>query len=88
MSKERNVAIDGIDQWLYLIKRFNQSPKEALETMEKHGQDVASVLVYLEEILNSYTLNMKEDLVIAEENLNNTISTSMKWLKKITREEE
>ena len=88
MSKYKNVAIDGIDQWLYLIKRFNQSPKEALETMEKHGQDVASVLVYLEEILNSYTLNMKEDLVIAEENLNNTISTSMKWLKKITREEE
>ena len=60
MSKERSVAIDGIDQWLYLIKRFNQSPKEALDTMQKHGQDVASVLVYIEQILESFTLNIKE----------------------------
>ena len=60
MSKYKNVEIDGVDQWLYLIKRFNQSPKEALETMQKHGQDVASVLIYLEEILSSFTLNMKE----------------------------
>ena len=58
MPKERNVAIDGIDQWLYLIKRFNQNPKEALETMERHGQDVASVLVYLEKILASFTINI------------------------------
>ena len=58
MSKERSVAIDGIEQWLYLVKRFNQSPKEALETMERHGQDVASVLVYLEKILASFTINI------------------------------
>ena len=60
MTRYKNVAIDGVDQWLYLIKRFNQSPKEALETMQTHGQDVASVLIYLEEILSSFTLNMKE----------------------------
>ena len=57
MSKDRNVAIDGIDQWLYLIKRFNHNPKEALATMERHNQDVASVLVYLEKLLGAYTLN-------------------------------
>ena len=60
MPKYKNVAIDGIDQWLYLIKRFNQNPKEALETMERHGQDVASVLVYLEKILASFTINIGE----------------------------
>ena len=60
MAKYKNVAIDGIDQWLYLIKRFNQSPKEALETMQKHGQDVASVLIYLENILDSFTLDIGE----------------------------
>ena len=60
MPKYKSVAIDGIDQWLYLIKRFNQSPKEALETMEKHGQDVASVLIYLEKILASFTINIGE----------------------------
>ena len=58
MPKYKSVAIDGIDQWLYLIKRFNQNPKEALETMERHGQDVASVLVYLEKILASFTINI------------------------------
>ena len=62
MSKYENVAIDGIDQWLYLIKRFNQSPKEALETMEKHGQDVASVLMHLEDILAAYTINISKDV--------------------------
>ena len=61
MTKYKNVAIDGVDQWLYLIKRFNQNPKEALETMQKHGQDVASVLMYIENILDSFTLNIKED---------------------------
>ena len=58
MTKYKSVAIDGIDQWLYLIKRFNQNPKEALETMERHGQDVASVLVYLEKILASFTIDI------------------------------
>ena len=59
MTKYKNVAIDGVDQWLYLIKRFNQSPKEALDTMHKHNQDVASVLEYIEEMLKSYTINIK-----------------------------
>ena len=58
MSKYKTVAIDGVEQWLHLINRFNQSPKEALETMERHGQDVASVLVYLEKILASFTINI------------------------------
>ena len=57
MSKYKTVEIDGVEQWLYLIKRFNQSPKEALATMENHGQDVASVLEYIEEMLNAYTLH-------------------------------
>ena len=57
MAKYKNVAIDGVEQWLYLMKRFGMSPKEALDTMQKHGQDVASVLEYLEKILGSYTLH-------------------------------
>ena len=60
MTKYKNVAIDGVEQWLYLIKRFGMSPKEALDTMQKHEQDVASVLVYIEQILESFTLNIKE----------------------------
>ena len=60
MFKDKTIAIDGVEQWLYLIKRFNQSPQEALDTMHKHGQDVASVLVYLEKILDSFTISIKE----------------------------
>ena len=58
MSKERTIAIDGVEQWLYLIKRFGMSPKEALDTMQNHEQDVASVLVYIEQILESFTINI------------------------------
>ena len=60
MTKYKTVAIDGVEQWLYLIKRFGMSPTEALDTMQKHEQDVASVLVYIEQILESFTLNIKE----------------------------
>ena len=57
---DNNVELKGLEQWLYLIKRFGMSPKEALDTMEKHGNDVASVLIYLESILESYTLKNKK----------------------------
>ena len=56
-----NVELKGLDQWLYLIKRFGMSPKEALQTMEKHNQNVEEVLLYLEKILESYTLNHKKE---------------------------
>ena len=59
MKNPSNIAIDGVEQWLYLINRFKLDPKEALATMENHGQNVAEVLVYLESILESYTLPMK-----------------------------
>ncbi|MAH51413.1 hypothetical protein CMI37_36695 [Candidatus Pacearchaeota archaeon] len=52
--------IDGLEEWLYLIKRFGMTPKEALVTMQEHKQDVASVLLYLEKILASFTINIGE----------------------------
>ena len=51
MSEYKNVAIDGVEQWLYLIKRFSMTPNEALNTMEKHEQNVDSVLEYIKEML-------------------------------------
>ena len=57
---DNNVELKGLEQWLYLIKRVGMSPKEALQTMEKHNQNVEEVLVYLEKILESYTLNHKK----------------------------
>ena len=60
MSEYKNVSIDGVEQWLYLIKRFRMTPNEALNTMEKHKQDVASVLEYIKEMLNFYTLRPKD----------------------------
>ena len=57
MTKAETIAIDGVDQWLHLIRRFKMSPKAALAIMEEHGQNVAEVLVYLEKILESYTLH-------------------------------
>ena len=57
--KAKTVLIDGVEQWLHLIRRFKMNPKEALAIMEEHGQNIAEVLVYLESILESYTLNHK-----------------------------
>ena len=57
MSKENNVKLNGVEQWIHLIKRFNQSPKDSLETMRKHGLDVASVLIYLETLLSEFKLH-------------------------------
>ena len=56
-QKAKTVLIDGVEQWLHLIRRFKMSPKEALAIMENHGQNVAEVLVYLEKVLESYTLH-------------------------------
>ena len=60
MSEYKNVSIDGVEQWLYLIKRFSMTPNEALNTMEKYEQDVDSVLEYIKEMLNFYTLRPKD----------------------------
>ena len=57
MPKAKTILIDGVEQWLHLIRRFKMSPKEALAIMEEHGQNVAEVLVYLEKLLESYTLH-------------------------------
>ena len=57
MPKARTILIDGVEQWLHLIRRFKMSPKEALAIMEEHGQNIAEVLVFLESILESYTLH-------------------------------
>ena len=56
---DNTIAIDGVDQWLHLIRRFKMSPREALSIMEEHGQNIAEVLIFLEGILESYTLNHK-----------------------------
>ena len=53
------VILDGTEQWLHLIRRYKMGPGEALTIMEEHGQNIAEVLMYLEKILASYTVNHK-----------------------------
>ena len=56
---DNNKILDGVELWLHNIRRFRLEPKEALKTMEDNGQNVAEVLIFLEEILESYTINHK-----------------------------
>ena len=51
--------LDGVEFWLHLIKRYNMTPREALQSMQDHGKDVAKVLIYVEDILNAFTINLK-----------------------------
>ena len=60
MTKEKLVIRDGVEQWLHLINKYNMNPKESLDTMQKHGNDIASVLIYLEDILAAYTITLKK----------------------------
>lgn len=57
MSKENTKQIDGIEQWLHLIRRFGMSPHEALDTMKHHDQNIIEILHYLEAMLNDFKLN-------------------------------
>ena len=58
---DNNKILDGTEQWINLIRKFRMNPTEALAIMESHGQNVAEVLIYLENILESYTLNHKQE---------------------------
>ena len=56
---DNNVILDGVEMWLHLIRRFQMTPREALQSMQDHGNDVAEVLIYIEKMLNSFTINLK-----------------------------
>ena len=43
MSGYNNVQLKGLDLFVYLMKRFGNTPEQALETMKEHNQDVADV---------------------------------------------
>ena len=51
--------MDGLELWLHNIRRFRLDPREALTTMEANGQNIVEVLLYIEKILESYTINYK-----------------------------
>ena len=51
--------MDGLELWLNMIRKYRLDPKEALITMEANGQNIVEVLLYIEKILESYTINHK-----------------------------
>tara|TARA_Y100001963_G_scaffold137892_1_gene202070 strand:+ start:1037 stop:1198 length:162 start_codon:yes stop_codon:yes gene_type:complete len=51
--------MDGLELWLHNIRRFRLDPKEALNTMEANGKNIVEVLLYIEKLLESYTLKHK-----------------------------
>ena len=46
MSK--NVQLDGLELFLYLIDRFGNTPKQALKTMQEHGQDTKDAELFVD----------------------------------------
>ena len=43
MSGYNNVQLKGLDLFVYLMKRFGNTPEQALETMKEHNQDTTAV---------------------------------------------
>ena len=35
--------IDGLEQFIWLVRRFNMSSIDALKTMKKHNQDISFI---------------------------------------------
>ena len=43
----RNVQLEGLQQFIYLIERFGNTPEQALELMKEHGQDVKDAELFV-----------------------------------------
>ena len=44
----RNVKLDGLELFLYLIDRFGNTPKQALKTMQEYGQDTKDAELFVD----------------------------------------
>ncbi len=44
------VQLKGLDLFIYLMKRFGNTPEQALETMKEHNQDVTEVEKVMREV--------------------------------------
>ena len=59
MNRDKDVILDGVELWLHNIRRYNLCPEESLSIMIDQGKDVAKVLIYLEDMLNAFNINLK-----------------------------
>ena len=44
----RNIKLDGLELFLYLIDRFGNTPKQALKTMQERGQDTKAAELFVD----------------------------------------
>ena len=43
----RNVQLEGLEQFIYLIEHFGNTPEQALELMEEHNQDTKDAELFV-----------------------------------------
>ena len=43
----RNVQLEGLQQFIYLIERFGNTPEQALELMKEHNQDTKDAELFV-----------------------------------------
>ena len=43
VMSDGNVQLKGLNLFVYLMERFNNTPEQALAEMKEHGQDVKDV---------------------------------------------
>jgi len=51
----RTIKLEGLSQFLYLIKRFEYSPNKALEVMKKHNQDLSFLDLTIKQAIEEIT---------------------------------
>ena len=43
----RNVQLEGLQQFIYLIEHFGNTPEQALELMKEHNQDTKDAELFV-----------------------------------------
>ena len=67
MSDYKNVQLEGLQQFMYLIEHFGNTPEEALEIMKEHNQDTKDAEKFAKflsriggEVVTKHTFNNKQ----------------------------
>ena len=47
MNCGRNVQLKGLQQFIYLIEHFGNTPEQALAEMKEHGQDIKDAELFV-----------------------------------------
>ena len=62
MNEYRNKRLEGLELFMYFMKRFNMSPQEALADMKEHGQDTKDAELFVKMLNKTKQTERKQQM--------------------------